>query len=72
MQTSHEAFGRAVLSCAVAGVVFAACGGSSTTSTVVAPTAASRCQASVTPSAPSFGPKGGAGTLSLGIPRDCA
>jgi len=52
--------------------VTAACGSSATTSTSITAPASTRCQASVTGSALSFGPGGGTGTLAISVDRECS
>lgn len=52
-------------------IVTAACGGSSTSTNVTAPSD-TRCQATVTNSSSSFPAAGGTGTLSVSVARECA
>ena len=55
----------------VLAVLTAACGSSATTSTTVTSPTSSRCEATVTPSATSYGPAGGTGTLNIIVAREC-
>jgi hypothetical protein len=55
----------------VLAVLTVACGSSATTSTTVTSPTSSRCEATVSPSATSFGPSGGTGTLNIVVAREC-
>jgi hypothetical protein len=60
------------LACALAAAVVASACGSSTNTDITAPTAPSRCQATVQGTPTSFGPGGGTGTVTVGVSRECA
>jgi hypothetical protein len=53
-------------------VMSAGCGSSATTSTSVTSPASTRCEATVSSSAASFGPAGGTGTLAIVVARECS
>ena len=59
----------AALAIALTALATAACGGSSTTETLLGPTA--KCSPAVRPSATAFGPGGGTGELAVTAAREC-